>query len=61
MGIDHPYKENSTNLIYNLLFCDDLSLYKTNTKQPYSHPFDVLFAEKPAAADLQKIAEDARP
>ncbi len=27
-----PYKDKATNLIYNLLFCDNLNLYKDNTK-----------------------------
>jgi hypothetical protein len=56
---DQPYKNASTNLIYNLLFCDDLSLYKTNTKEPYTHPFEVLFSDKATTGDLRKLAEDA--
>jgi hypothetical protein len=55
-----PYKDESTNLIYSLLFCDDLNLYKTNTKHPYIHPFDVLFADQSSAAELQKIVDDTR-
>jgi hypothetical protein len=55
-----PYKDSSTNLIYNLLFCDDLNVYKTNTKHPYSYPYDVLFAENSSAAELQKIVDDNR-
>ena len=51
-----PYKDAATNLIYNLLFCDNLNLYKTNTKQPPVYPFDVLFAEKSQPAALLKIA-----
>ena len=27
-----PYKDSSTNLIYNLLFCDNIDLYKDNRK-----------------------------
>ena len=53
-----PYKEGSTNLIYQLLFCDNLELYKVNTPPPYSYPFDVLFAETSTAADLQKMIDD---
>ena len=55
---DSPYKNEATNLIYNLLFCDDLTLYKANTKQPYSYAFDLLFSDKTTMAELQKIAED---
>lgn len=53
-----PYKDTATNLIYNLLFCDNLELYKANTQPPYSYPFDVLFSEKSTTADLQQIIDD---
>ena len=53
-----PYKGSSTNLIYNLLFCDELILYKNNTPQPYTYPFDILFSETSSVADLQKIIDD---
>ena len=36
-----PYKDKATNLIYNLLFCDNLDLYKSNSQQPNSYPFDI--------------------
>ncbi|WP_423997112.1 hypothetical protein [Maribacter sp. IgM3_T14_3] len=54
-----PYKDSSTNLIYNLLFCDNLDLYKNNTKPPYTYPFDILFSETSAISDLQKIIDDS--
>jgi hypothetical protein len=53
-----PYNNNATNLIYNLLFCDNLDLYKTNTTPPYTYPFDILFFETSSLADLQKIIDD---
>ena len=53
-----PYKDNSTNFIYNLLFCDNLNLFKQNTKEPYVYPFDILFAENSSVADFQKIIDD---
>jgi len=53
-----PYKDSSTNLIYNLLFCDNLELYKDKTQQPYTYPFDILFAETTSVPDLQKIIND---
>jgi hypothetical protein len=52
-----PYKDAATNLIYNLLFCDNLNLYKTNTKPPYAHPFNVLFAENSTPAALKSITD----
>lgn len=54
----NPYTDSATNYIYNLLFCDDLELYKANTQPPYSYPFDILFAETSSMADLQKIIDD---
>jgi hypothetical protein len=53
-----PYKDKATNLIYNLLFCDSLDLYKSNTQQPYSYPFDILFSDNSSIVDLQKIIDD---
>ena len=53
-----PYKDSATNLIYNLLFCDNPDLYKATLKLPYSYPFDILFSEKSRANDLQKIIDD---
>lgn len=54
-----PYKETSTNLIYDLLFCDNIDLYKDNTKPPYTYPFDILFSETSTISDLQKIIDDS--
>ncbi len=54
-----PYQDSATNFIYNLLFCDDLNLYRENTAQPFTYPFDVLFAETSSVEDLQKIIDDA--
>ena len=51
-----PYSNDAINKIYDLLFCDDLDLYKETS--PTSYPWDVLFAESPANADLQKIIDD---
>lgn len=55
---DKPYKDSATNLIYNLLFCDNLELYKANTQRPYSYSFDVLFSETSTITDLQKIIDN---
>ena len=52
-----PYTNHSTNLIYNLLFCDDLNLYKENTKKAYLYPFDILFSETSSALELKRIIE----
>jgi hypothetical protein len=55
---DNPYHDSATNFMYNLLFCDNLDLYKSNTQRPYSYPFDVLFSESATATELQKLIED---
>ena len=54
----NPYKDNTTNLIYNLLFCDNLDLYKENTQQPIQYPFEILFSESSTITDLQKVIDD---
>ena len=56
--IPGPYADSSINLIYQLLFCDNLELYKTNTATPLTYPFDILYAEDNDANDLQKIIDD---
>lgn len=54
-----PYKDTHVNLIYNLLFCDNVNLYKQNAKESVPYPFDVLLADNSSVADLEKIADNA--
>ncbi len=54
----NPYKDSSINLIYNLLFCDNLNLYKEKIQAPYTYPVDILFSETSSLTDLQKIIDD---
>ena len=54
-----PYKDTATNLIYNLLFCDSLELYRSNTQQPVAYPFHILFSETSSVTDLQRIIDDS--
>ncbi|MEP7127344.1 MAG: hypothetical protein ABI729_00695 [Chitinophagales bacterium] len=54
-----PYKDRSTNLIYNLLFCDNIDFFKINTKPPYAYPFDILFSDASTISDFQKIIDDS--
>jgi hypothetical protein len=56
--IAEPYQDSATNIIYNLLFCDDLELFKSNTKPPYSYPYDKIFSDLSSPDDLQKIIDD---
>lgn len=53
-----PYKDEASNLIYNLLFCDDLELFKKNVTNPSTYPYDILFAGNSSEASLQKIVDD---
>ncbi len=53
-----PFKDATTNLIYNLLFCDNIELYKANTQPPFTYPFDILFSETSTVTDLQKVIND---
>lgn len=53
-----PYREGTTNIIYNLLFCDNINLIESNKQRPYPYPFDKLFLETWTTADFQKIKEE---
>ena len=55
-----PYKDTATNLIYNLLFCDNIELFKTNTQAPFTYPFDILFSDNSTVVDFQKIIDDTK-
>lgn len=59
MAADTPYHESATNLIYNLLFCDDLELFKKSGTAP-GYPFDILFSASPSKQDLTRITDDPR-
>ena len=52
-----PYKEEHLNVIYNLLFCDNIALYKSTTKNPV-YPWDVLLVETPDNESLVKITSE---
>ncbi|MEP6648231.1 MAG: hypothetical protein ABJC12_14170 [Saprospiraceae bacterium] len=53
-----PYAEDATNLIYELLFCDELDLYKKTIRSPELNPWKILFDEKHNLPELQKIILD---
>ncbi len=53
-----PYPEESTNILYNLLFCDDLGLYQKHADPNAGHPVDILLSDYPSAVDLATIALD---
>jgi len=51
-------KEESPNLIYELLFCDNLDLYKKSIQKPYLYPWNILFSETKTASDLTELVAD---
>jgi hypothetical protein len=57
-SITGPYKDHSTNYIYQLLFCDNKELFQLKTEAPYSYPYDLLFSPDSTTNDLQRIIDD---
>lgn len=53
-----PYTEDHVNFIYNLLFCDDLTLWKNENTIKGSGLWATLLAEKPDLGSLEKMAND---
>jgi hypothetical protein len=54
-----PYKEPATNTIYDLLFCDDLELYRAGFAGEPTGPWQILFAKPPDPDALAVLASDA--
>jgi len=52
-----PYKDEALNKIYNLLFCDNIGLYKTETKSS-DYPWDILLADTIDIDKLKVITQD---
>ncbi len=55
-----PYKTESLNQIYQLLFCDNLGLFKSNINFDSKPPWDILFSEPARNADLKILANDIK-
>jgi hypothetical protein len=54
-----PYKNDGVNVIYNLLFCDNRSLFQESFTGDVLYPWDVLFSSNSTIEDLKKIATDS--
>ncbi|MEI9944418.1 MAG: hypothetical protein WDN26_09405 [Chitinophagaceae bacterium] len=54
-----PYNNEGLNKIYNLLFCDDINLYKNENSSPGVYPWKSLFADKIDKPELEKIIFDS--
>lgn len=55
---DKPYKNDAFNQIYNLLFCDDISLFRTTEAKKTEYPWSILSSPNATKEQLQKIASD---
>lgn len=53
-----PYQNESLNLIYNLLFCDDPELFKANSRDHSAYPWSILFSPNVNKEELIKILDD---
>ena len=56
--IYRPYAEPRLNFLYNLLFCDDISLFRKQQGADEIGPWATLFGESPNIVELRKIADD---
>ena len=52
-----PYAQSHANFLYNLLFCDDLALFKNDETAKTSPLWATILAEKPDFTALEKIAQ----
>jgi hypothetical protein len=55
-----PYKDDSANFIYQLLFCDDLALFQTHHRGNRAEPWAPLFSDAPNLDEVAKIAGDEK-
>lgn len=54
-----PYKNEGINQIYELLFCDDIDLYRGGANSaPGVYPWDILFEEDPDGEKLREVFND---
>jgi len=57
-AVPGPYADDATNLIYQLLFCDNLELFQKQHTGDLRPPWTVLFNKKSSSTDLQALAND---
>ena len=56
--MSEPYKTEGVNQVYELLFCDDIELYRGMNTAPDLYPWDVLFKEHPTSDQLKDVIYD---
>lgn len=54
-----PYNSEGVNQIYELLFCDDIDLYRGPNASADDYPWDVLFADDPDIEELKDVLHDS--
>jgi hypothetical protein len=59
-GLYSPYTESHVNFLYNLLFCDDLGLFKNQSAKKDCDLWGPLLADEADATALLGIAEDEK-
>jgi len=57
MAFYEPYKESHVSFLYNLLFCDDIDLFKNDETVKTESVWSTLMAEHTDAEALRTIAE----
>jgi hypothetical protein len=58
-SVSQPYATSEINYIYNLLFCDDLSLFKPRQDQDLAPWQETLFSKNPDQVAIETIATDS--
>lgn len=59
-GLHHPYGRDDVDFMYNLLFCDDVDLFRNPKNEASGEPWQTLLAEPPDKAALLEFAADDR-
>ena len=59
-GLHEPYRASHVNFLYNLLFCDDLALFKTGDAVKGGGPWATLLADQPDLKALEAIAANEK-
>jgi len=49
---------DTSTLMYDLLFCDNLNLYMRTIKEPWDYPWSLLLPETATSTDYQKVIND---
>lgn len=57
-NLQSPYQSTGVNTLYNMLFCDNMELYKKDKKSKEVYPWDILISDKIDSPGLQKIIKD---